>query len=169
MSLQTSVITRRAVKTPHFPADFLVRKLKKLLLTAIRKHWRSCLCLSRPSAAIGRKMKPPAKFLTNIVFMPSQGEDKKGMKPKKKAIINLDSHPRPLHLFYFITSISYKRSLHLEQLIPVERYGLALANLWISALLVFPFSWHVKQFEIIWSFLLLQDLWGPKARDSENS
>lgn len=47
----------------------------------------SCLCLSSDA-------KP--------------GEDKKGMiilKPKKKATVNLDSHPRPLHVLHFITSI----------------------------------------------------------------
>lgn len=32
------------------------------------------------------------------------------MKPKKKATVNLDSHPRPLHVLHFITSISYKKS-----------------------------------------------------------
>lgn len=61
-------------------------------------------------------------------------------------------------MYYILLQAFNTKRLHLEQMIPVEQYGLALANLQISALLVFHFSWHVKHFEIIWSFLLLQDL-----------
>lgn len=61
-------------------------------------------------------------------------------------------------MFYILLQVFITKSLHLEQTIPVEQYSLALANLQISALLIFPFSWHMKHFEIIWSFLLLQDL-----------
>ena len=61
-------------------------------------------------------------------------------------------------MYYILLQAFLTKSLHLEQMIPVEQYRLALANLQICALLVFLFSWHRKHFEIIWSFLLFQDL-----------
>lgn len=61
-------------------------------------------------------------------------------------------------MYYILLQAFLTESLPVEQTIPVERYGLALASIQISAVLVLPFSWHVQHFEIIWSFLLLQDL-----------
>lgn len=100
--------------------------------------------------------------------MPNKGKARKEWKPRRKQLLILT--PTQAYCMYYILLQTFlTKSPHMDQMIPVEWHGSALANLLISVLLDFPFSWHVKPFEIIWSFLLLQDLQGPKASDSEDS